>query len=315
MRVRLDNGTLASGTALPALQIIYYFAQGRHQWVVELAQLEEIDRFLGVQVPDLRPTLLALAQKSWTNSVAYPGATQDQRIVEIYESSAVQAADELGEPGAVIVEDLMSDRTFLDFVLWVLGAVDVSEAIERGWLRIVHAGGGGRVIDVAIDRSRRFAETPARVAAILDSDRMNPGETTAAHEKARVLSSNHSLQVIVLEFREAENYIPNRALATIQPSRHTSKRLRSLKRLTPEQRAHYDFKHGFRTNGVPSSQEDLFRGVSSTIIRHLGDGFGKRVIECLISARAGLTDKDVRSLGGNAENEFHRILELLRSLI
>lgn len=55
-------------------------------------------------------------------------------------------------------------------------------ALSQGWLEIEH-GGGGSLAKVAESAMRRYRRL-VRVAALLDSDRMVPGQRTNAYEKA-----------------------------------------------------------------------------------------------------------------------------------
>src|SRR5262249_13891263 len=111
-----------------------------------------------------------------------------------------------------IVEDQDSDGCFIRVLARVLQADQVLRALSQGWLEIEHGGGGSlaKVAESAVGRYRRLV----RVAALLDSDRMVPGQRTNSHEKADRLRLLGVL-VHVLELREAENYVPNRILRTI----------------------------------------------------------------------------------------------------
>jgi hypothetical protein len=186
--------------------------------------------------------------------------------------------------------------------------------VKRDWLVIDNGGGLAGACRRAREEREKFRLIP-RVAALFDSDRMVPASSEKAHALAERLRG-HDILVHVLEFREAENYIPNRVLHTLKPYHLIHPRIDALKRLSHEQRGHFDMKRGFdRTSGVPDSQKVLFAGVPSQVIAMLGQGFGSNVIEELGERADALGEADFAGLGPDVCRELRSILEMLRKIV
>ncbi|RCG31382.1 hypothetical protein DQ384_11790 [Sphaerisporangium album] len=126
------------------------------------------------------------------------------------------------------------------------------------------------------------------------------------------------MKVHVLELREAENYIPNRLLQAKKPYREASQRLKFFKKLTKEQRGHFDMKLGFGKSGeVPENQKSLFDGLPDKVVSGLKQGFGADVIKLFQDVAAHrITEADFdRDLGSDAATELRSILTLLRQIV
>lgn len=225
---------------------------------------------------------------------------------------------DLARPGVIVVEDLVSDRVFIEAVVNAAKDSRVERALISGWLEVRHAGGGGRVVAVAKDEAEKF-QGPMRVAAIIDSDSLFPGHQTQSHANATRLVTL-GIYCHVLKHREIENYIPNRALSAIRPYTKTHKRLLALKTFTKVQRAHFDFKKGFGSRGerferLPREHQNLYDGVSLQVMNELEDGFGENVIECLQKVSSLISMQDFSSVGEGVRQELDDLLSMIQSLI
>jgi hypothetical protein len=142
---------------------------------------------------------------------------------------------------------------------------------------------------------------------------MAPGVIGKGDEVAKLLKEQ-GVNVHVLHLREAENYVPNRVLATLGKRRETSRRLDALKRLTPDQRGHFDMKHGFRA-GIPDAQATLYADLPVDVMTRLSSGFGERVLEALAAQADALDETDFEGVGPGVAEELRSILAMLREIV
>lgn len=312
----------AKSDFMAVVSLIRFFTSDRHQWrSLTLATVNAVEQFFAVNAPTLCGSIGVLARKAWTTEAAWTSTAGRSKQHPVYEVSAATVEDvlvDLGRPGVLVVEDLVSDRAFLDALVHVFGDVRVALALDHGWLEIRHAGGGGRVIAVAEDEAQKFMVI-ARVGSMIDSDSLYPGHRTRAYATAEHLG-RLGLDCHVLAYREIENYIPNRAFATIRPPVETHRRLRALRSLDHLQRGHLDMKKGLgRRNGrfarMPQEHQNLYSSIPDSVLAELEDGFGDNVICCLERAAAGMTVQDYASLGVGVHGELVNLLFMLRSLI
>jgi hypothetical protein len=151
---------------------------------------------------------------------------------------------------------------------------------------------------------------------LFDSDRWAPGtpeKNLHRIEELRALG----VKIHVLTLREAENYIPNRVLRAVKPHRESSVRLAHLKRLTLDQRGHFDMKHGFKkTRGVPEQQQQLFASAPPDALHGLDEGFGQDLLKIFESMAERLTETDfVQDVGEAVPYELRGLLAMLREIL
>ncbi len=311
----------ADGNVMAVVSLIRFFTSGRHQWTLDLEAVGAVEQFFAVNVPTLLGSIGALARKAWTTKVAWTpasGLSEQRPTYEVSAATVEAVLIDLGCPGVLVVEDLVSDRVFIDALVYVFGDFHIKLALSEGWLEVRHAGGGGRVVAVAEDEAQKFMVI-ARVGSMIDSDSLYPGHRTRAYMTAEHLIGL-GLSCHVLAYREIENYIPNRAFATVRPPADTHRRLRALKRLDHSQRGHIDMKKGLgRRDGrfarMPQEHQDLYGSVPENILAELDDGFGVNAICCLERAASAMTVRDYAALGVNVHGELVELLSMLRSLI
>ena len=154
--------------------------------------------------------------------------------------------------------------------------------------------------------------------ALLDSDRLIPRQRTGSHDKEDKLTGL-DVAVHVLDRREAENYVPHRVLAQIGRRAVASRRLELFKRLTQDQREHFDMKHGFRKAGAPPAvlpaQRDLFDALDHDVRLGLHDGFGQDLLQRMHDDRESLTERDFAQLGDNVVGELRALLATIAGKI
>jgi hypothetical protein len=96
-----------------------------------------------------------------------------------------------------------------------------------------------------------------RIAVLIDSDRLVPPERLPNHDMADLLRAD-GVEVHVLALREAENYVPNRILASCGNPSTASITLTRLGNLHPDQRGHYDMKKGYGRGSSPAPTPPRF---------------------------------------------------------
>jgi hypothetical protein len=309
MLVSVDNGVFAAATNLPAvLGLLDLFAEEKHEWLCGVDTSELASQYLESHTPTLAQALTLLVEQAAVASM-YPAGAVGRSV------SAETLKDDLHDlrlPAVVVVEDMVADQGFVCCISAVLGR-DLHPLVELGWLKFVHAGGKGRMLAVAQQEIAVFRRQ-ARVVAILDSDSLIPRQATQSHVIASHLR-NVGVSTHIFERREAENYLPNRVLATAKATRKLSQKLAALNELSSDQRAHYDLKFGFQIAkgriSVPPVQTQLFTALSESTLLRLVGGFGKDVIALLGAALPRLSEQDFASLGPSVVVELRSMLGLI----
>lgn len=315
MRVNLAVEVFSEAEALPdLLNLLRCFAEGRHDWLADPVVIAAAERYLAEHAPQLASTYVELGRKG-TVAAAWSG-TIGTRGVRVGPADLAEHAADLCRPALLIVEDQDSDGCFVRGLARAFQADQVLRALSQGWLEIEHGGGGSlaKVAQSVVGRYRRLV----RVAALLDSDRMTPGQRTNAHEKADRLRLLGVL-VHVLELREAENYVPNGILRAVGRPRDASRKLDLLKRLTQHQRGHYDMKIGFGpVKGpplVPDEQAALFGSLDMEVLLGLRGGFGRDLLKRMEDDGGHLTERDFAGLGLDVLAELRALLSTLANVI
>jgi hypothetical protein len=316
MRVDLTTEAFTEADALTnLLALMRCFADGRHDWVASDAVLAAAERYLSEHAPRLAAVLLDLGRKGAVATL-WGGPSGLGQLVQVSGSDLPDYTADLCRPATLVVEDQDSDGCFIRAIARVFAADRVELALANGWLEICH-GGGGSAVKVAEAAAGRYRRVPL-VSALLDSDRMVPGQRTAAHDKADRLRML-GIAVHVLEFREAENYVPNRVLRGVGRAREASRRLELLRQLTLRQRAYLDMKVGFGPVNQPPrvhpAQQDLFRDVHQQVLIGLRGGFGNDLLRQMADTSESLTEQDFASLGDGVAAELRSMLLTVSSVI
>ncbi|MBB2913623.1 hypothetical protein FHS43_004932 [Streptosporangium becharense] len=319
MRVELSGEVLSTDAlAADVLEFMRLFTRGVHNWVLDPEDIEEVSTYLHRHAPMLAHAYTEFAIK--TSVVSQAWSVTDQPTLFVSRVTIEDDLHDLRQPAVLIVEDAVSDRCFLQGIAHVFDGDDVMDAIVERRLELLHGGGKDRACAQAPSARERFRRT-SRVALFLDSDRLTPGETTKCHRLAERLEPL-GIAVHILNLREAENYIPSEVLRGALRPREASRLLDQLTQLTPEQRGHFDMKHGFpkaREDGlrVPPGHQNLYDGVPDRVIDKLRTGFGTKLTELLEreAASGKLTAEHFEDLGKGVVEELHAILTMLRKII
>jgi hypothetical protein len=317
VRIDLPREVFTNKEFLPELlYLLRTVADGRHDWVVTPDVIDQAGIYFTNHVPELARTYSELAEKSMV-AAAWSGRLDSAATVQVEADKLKDYVADLCRPALIVVEDENSDGFFIRAIARTFGANRVLESLTKGWLELQHGGGGGslpRITSAAVEKYR----VRPRVVALLDSDRMVPGQRTDSHRKAEEIQ-NLGVDTHVLEMREAENYTPNRVLITIGKRIETYPRLSHLKRLSKEQRAHYDMKFGFGSTDkqpkIPQEQADLYKNLGISVILGLRGGFGKHILSKLEEMSPNLTPRDFESLGDEVASELRSLLNKISSVI
>jgi hypothetical protein len=314
VRVSFAADVFADPAALTdILDLIRAFATGRHDLMADPEIIAAATSYLSVNAPGHVAAFNLLAHKGTVAATWAPVRTH-LAAIEVTSATLEAHAADLRESAVLVVEDQDSDGHFVRAVCAALRAERILQALDNGWLEIAHGGGSDGVQRVAKAKVKRFRIT-ARVMALLDSDRMLPGQATRAHKKEQNLAAA-GIQVHVLEFREAENYVPDQVLGRIVRHKKSAIRLTVFRRLSPEQRAFFDMKKGFKAGGdVPIAQQSLYVNLGTQVLRGLQTGFGDDLLRHFKEASASLTERDFNELGPSVIPELRDFLAKLASVI
>lgn len=297
------------------LRLFRCFTEERHTWTTDPGVIEAAERYFKVHAPKHAAIVAALGRKAVVD-VMWSSRNQARVPYEVPLDDLEDATDDLCCPAVLVVEDLVNDRHFVDALVHVFQASRISMALEKDWLVVRHSG-GSRLELVAMDEVRKFKVKP-RVVALLDSDRLNPGENAPSHTKANEMRAAGIL-VHVLELREAENYVPNRILALTGKHAVMSTKLKHLKKLDSDQRGYFDMKKGFAVKNsdpaIKPTQQALYAGISPAVVVALGEGFGMNILECLHKYRAGLKIEDFDRIGAGVAQEIETLLSVIESVV
>ncbi|GAA1546531.1 hypothetical protein GCM10009678_31440 [Actinomadura kijaniata] len=324
MRVELSANVFTDGNFELLTRLIGYFIEARHDWIADDNEtLVVMDGYFRRHAPVRAQVWSSLVRKEPTRQVWSAGRPEPP-TVRVTHESLPEHVEDLSATARVVLENKGGDGDFLLAVAHVFRAERIIEAKERRWLKFVQGGGSGEVPKVVRDECADFRRVK-RVVFLLDSDRWTPGEPSK-HEKAVAELRAEGVHGHILRFREIENYVPNCILAAVavprQQRREFDERLKSLRGLVPEQRAHFDMKKGFhdsRTQAarVPDEQRQLYGSLRQTTVVALRKGFGDGLTALLLrEAKAGrLKEEDFGDLGPGVCDELREILALIERIV
>jgi len=245
--------------------------EGRHQIEVVPQQAPLCRQWLGEHAGRVG----AYYQHIFDSSLRELATSTTTSVVRIPEVSLPDALRLLKAPLSLLVENDRNDGAFLRAVLRGPREQEWKRALDQRWL-VFDSGGGMQEIEKRIQAS---SPDPRRTYVIYDSDARRPGEPSSAARRLAALCNSANLRNHVLKRRERENYLPSEALQlwVEESKRSTRPSLRRLlgqfRRLTDEQRHHFNMRHGLKADGddVP-----LFKSLNAVIQQALQAGFGDR---------------------------------------
>ncbi|MFD8639139.1 hypothetical protein ACFV14_02395 [Streptomyces zaomyceticus] len=335
--VDLLKGRQGDENAELILKLIAFFREARHEWAISPRDVDAVYAFLERHLPVLAQSYLLLAQKASMAQVWAPhGGTAG--VVRVAGETLTADIRDLERQAVLVVENAIYDWQMIEALARLLGCEDVIDAKAGSRLGVYNGGGKDGAIAHAVDQAAQFSRTK-RVVLVIDSDSFHPMDRTGNHLKAED-AAREGVSAHVLRFREMENYIPNRVLAR-QPKKGVgmssmAKRLESLKTFSPEQRAHFDMKHGFKgkpqkgadqkgrhskkagiTYFIPPRHGDLYDEVAEPDLITLQEGFGTDLPGLFLQEvmRGGISERDLDGLGPGAKQELRSMFETIRGVI
>nr|WP_240449165.1 hypothetical protein [Streptomyces harenosi] len=322
------------------LKLISFFREARHDWVLSPRDVDAVDEFCRRHVPTLAQVYLLLAQKASGMNVWSPSGASSG-VVRITRETLKDDVRDLERPAVLVVENALYDWQMIEALARLLGCDDVIDAKEGSRLDVYNGGGKDGAARYAVDQVARFARIK-RVVLVIDSDSYHPGQRTENHNKADAVARAGGYSH-VLSFREMENYVPNRVLARQAKNSaahaNMARRLESLKRLSAEQRAHFDMKYGFKgkpkkkseeskkkprhagkvakTYHVPPQHRGLYDGVDERDLINLQEGFGTDLPGLFLREvrNGGIAERDLDGLELGATEELRLMLRKIRNVI
>ncbi|MFF7792226.1 hypothetical protein [Streptomyces sp. NPDC007991] len=323
------------------LKLISFFREARHDWVLSPRDVDTVHEFCQRHVPTFAQIYLLLAQKASGMAHAWAPRGASAGVVRVTGETLKDDVRDLERSAVLVVENATYDWQMIEALANLLGCKDIVEAERNNRLDVHNGGGKDGACRLAIDQVAKFSRIK-RVVLVIDSDSYRPGERTDNHNKAAAVGTEGGLSH-VLRFREMENYIPNRVLARqarkSSAQARVSQRLESLKKLSAEQRAHFDMKHGFRgksiresrdskrkprssgkvgtTFHVPHNHSNLYDGVETRDLIILQEGFGTDLSSLFLQEvkAGGISEKDLDGLGLGATQELRLMFEKIRNVI
>ncbi|MEU4048797.1 hypothetical protein AB0F09_06225 [Streptomyces olivaceus] len=323
------------------LKLIRFFREARHEWVLSPRDVDAVRDFFLHHVPTFAQVYLLLAQKASGKSYAWAPSGLSSGVVRVSRETLQNDVSDLERPALLVVENASYDWQMIEALAHLLGCDDIVLAKDENRLEIYNGGGKDGATRHAVEQLEKFTRTK-RVILVIDSDRFHPGEQTDNHEKANAVERAGGY-IHVLAFREMENYIPNRVLAR-QAKRSSAqagmaKRLESLKKLTMDQRAHFDMKYGFRAKSIRKAADPkkkprhpgsvgrtfqvspqhrgLYDDVHERDLIVLSEGFGTDLPGLFFQeVRAGgISEGDLDGLGLGATQELRSMFGKIRKVI
>lgn len=244
--------------------------------------------------------------------------------------SPSDALEYLRHKPAVVVENSRSDGAFLRALCDAFKRDVLKKAIDEATVELIHAGGCADIYRHFEEQIRRAPHGPLRVIAMRDSDALYPGHEDKELRALREAFKDHTARLRILSVREIENCLTCACLQPPHPNMPTTQ-LDALRRLKPEQRAHYDLKKGFRSDagalnkayrGLEADEQSAVRKARETLYKdvertHLEEGF-KKVEELYERAevRAMYKREDIEAeLGQHIAAELEALLNAIEELL
>jgi hypothetical protein len=318
MLVDIEAATFVGGprNLKDLLVLMGMFADGRHRWLPsDPGALAAAHGYFRQHAPTIADSTVALAEKALVATTWQSGKASTPLQIDAVDLH--DATEDLSKAAVLVVEDLTNDGHFIRALAKIFDNRAILSALEKNWMIIRHS--GGERLEVVAGADRENFSNIVRVFALLDSDKLTPEQKTKSHEKAQRLAAL-DIKVHVLEMREAENYVPNRILALCGASRtKSSRKLTHLKKLTKEQRAYFDMKHGFGPENRPAriheKQLDLYQGLSEQAKNALCGGFGNSILKTFHEHSRTISPKDYDSTSINSAREVRELLSVIQSIL
>ncbi len=332
MKVRFADDVLDMPDAWKELDMIVYdhFAKKRHEWDIPNPNVVQKSRwFVENAQSHWTKTNRDILRKSVEKSIYRVSNGHSLRLtvsavaVPPMTLQPADAKDVLDLPVHVVVENAESDRAFLDALIQAFSRTILRTSLNKGWCVVVSAGGCGEIVKRVKELVKKVQIGPRRILVFADSDRLIPDSFTTTPTKTapmRVLEECHKeyhVEVILLQKREIENYLPLEALEGCAPEKKHV--LKAFTKLNRAQRDHYDMKNGFSDKDgnfvILTEQEAFYESVDQSILRDLHTGFGDKVWKLFEETDDIINKTTLCATCPDDPGEFERILDTIESLL
>ncbi|MGW3604375.1 hypothetical protein [Micromonospora sp. NPDC005161] len=285
MHLDIKADVFHSGDQLTVAKLLDLAMSGRHRWRPDRAVAESAARFA--------ETLPFKAVKTFVEHAlveAFKPTTAEDTSAVVTAARLKDLVEDLSRPAVLVVEDEITEESFLLAVAEAFGEHAIVQALGAHWLRLSHAGGKDRMVQF-VERRRREFSVLIRVAALMDSDRGSAGQRTKNDTYAlQIRALDGVSEVHVWHCRELENYVPCRVWEEAFVGREAGERdakLASLRRMAHETRHYVDVK------------------------KHFGGSMPKP----LIPPDLRLTEEDFDELGPVAVADLRELLAMIRRIL
>jgi hypothetical protein len=326
VRVRIEPEVLADPTQFgrDIAAILERCDRGQHRWVID--DIEAVIDSPWMKSCPRWPLTQERARKAFDEQIYEPSANQRDRLMVVSLSprtastekekiEAPQRAREILEHAVqLLLENSAADWHFLCAISTTYPREALLRAIGEKWIIPAHAGGKGEFrkrFDELIDRG----VPPWRIAVLMDSDRLKSGPLPRDTENKQKQLEELGARVFTLFKREAENYLPPSSLSKRAAHHDTHS---SFRHLSPEQRDHYDMKHGFKREAsgkaaLSTSERELFGEVNPWHLNRLVGGFGSSIGDSFKAAKIDREEMD--EVCATCPGELEEILLKLEEML
>ncbi|MFJ6199312.1 hypothetical protein [Micromonospora sp. NPDC092111] len=293
MLLEIDIEVFDGGDHLPVIEILKLVARGRHDWLPTAPEAVRAEAFVAklyaarVKAPDLKlwaqKAMVAAADRGGQAPTRSGGA----QPVRVTQANVGPAADDLGKPAVLVVENKVGDGGFVRAVADALNDERVAHALRKRWLKFCHSGGTGQMADLAVDECVDFSVL-VRVAMLIDSDRADATRPSPNDGKVRKALDGGVPHVHMLTWRMVENYVPFRVWERHFP--YKTAKIKDLRNGIPQQRGYQHLKHHFV--GKDGSMPAPLMPVGMT-----------------------LTEQDFHELGPDVVAELRQVLAMIHKIL
>ncbi|MEV0459260.1 hypothetical protein [Catellatospora methionotrophica] len=311
MLLEIDDAVFSDqgGDVRTVLTLLGYTVDQRHSWLPEPSTAEMACRYVETQAPGLivgwREYLVNAATASAWQGTDQDPANQVSPPVAVTAANVAGLVADLGLPAVIIVENARNDGSLLKAVF---AAYDrqLSAALEKHWLRIDHAGGGGDQPWLAGEAAKCFQHV-CRVMVLKDNDERKPQQPITAAELAGRTSMEPMIHIWWRH--EVENYLPD-AVLQLATHEHADQLLSHLRSLPTEHQGWIDMKHG-----LAKSPAWIANALSPDGQRVWNAGYRKQLPRPLVPDDLALTVDDFRALGEEVHDELLHLVDKIKRVL
>jgi hypothetical protein len=270
--VEMDQNIFKHPDSLSLLALLHLGWEGRHIFTTSPAfdtsiDSDPINQWLNsLQNPELTEALSQVLNDGTRNGTSLAPrihiSSQAQTGSQTPTLSLSEALKLLRTPVKVLLENINSDRVFLEKILPKSTRDRYSAALQNGWLELFH-GGGLDPMETWVKTIRQASVGGTRCSSLLwwtlfDSDEGGQPQRSLSFEQ---VCQRNGVSYHRLSRREAENYLPLELLArwserSESQLQERKKRFRMLKNMPPADRYIADMKEALADNGILSMLGD-----------------------------------------------------------